>query len=155
MESCHSEHYFRNTFNARSLHFLWFSTIGSLLLYCLSIIIWIIGTWFVNIRNSVTIVNRVRVVEQSPWYQFVAHCELSNNQSYFLYQQFHDIILYTKLYNPSTLNTILTIMCRNLAAMKSWVGCVLTDWVLPDTWKLKRMGIHNRNFEKDLAISCK
>ena len=32
-----------------------------------------------------------------------------------------------------------TIMCRNdeLSLMMSWVGCLLTDSVLPDTWKLR------------------
>ena len=32
-----------------------------------------------------------------------------------------------------------TIMCHNdeLSSMMSWVGCLLTDSGLPDTWKLR------------------
>ena len=48
-----------------------------------------------------------------------------------------------------------TIMCRNdeLSLTMSWVGCLLTDFGLPDTWKLWQW--EWQKFEKDLAISCK
>ena len=39
----------------------------------------------------------------------------------------------------STKKTSVTIMCRNdeLSSTMSWVGCLLADSVLPDTWKLR------------------
>ena len=30
-------------------------------------------------------------------------------------------------------------MWQLCTAMMSWVGCLLTDWVLPDTWKLREL----------------
>ena len=50
----------------------------------------------------------------------------------------------TKITKHDMKKMFVTIMCRNdeLSWTISWVGCLLTDSVLPDKWKLREFELH-------------